>query len=131
MMDFSKVHNIAIVGLSDKEDRPSYQVARYLQDHGFRIIPVNPAVETILGEKAYPDLEAIPADIPIDIVDVFRRAEAVPPIVDAAIKRGVPVIWLQEGVVHEEAAARARAAGLEVIMDRCIKKEHLRSSNPL
>ncbi|AKX95280.1 CoA-binding protein [Neomoorella thermoacetica] len=130
-MDFSKVHNIAIVGLSDKEDRPSYQVARYLQDHGFRIIPVNPAVETILGEKAYPDLEAIPADIPIDIVDVFRRAEAVPPIVDAAIKRGVPVIWLQEGVVHEEAAARARAAGLEVIMDRCIKKEHLRSSNPL
>ncbi|MDN5325428.1 MAG: uncharacterized protein PWP41_123 [Moorella sp. (in: firmicutes)] len=130
-MDFSKVHNIAIVGLSDKEDRPSYQVARYLQDHGFRIIPVNPAVETILGEKAYPDLEAIPADIPIDVVDVFRRAEAVPPIVDAAIKRGVPVIWLQEGVVHEEAAARARAAGLEVIMDRCIKKEHLRSSNPL
>ncbi|AOQ25394.1 putative protein YccU [Moorella thermoacetica] len=130
-MDFSKVHNIAIVGLSDKEDRPSYQVARYLQDHGFRIIPVNPAVETILGEKAYPDLEAIPADIPIDIVDVFRRAEAVPPIVDAAIKRVVPVIWLQEGVVHEEAAARARAAGLEVIMDRCIKKEHLRSSNPL
>ncbi|OIQ10084.1 hypothetical protein MOOR_01540 [Moorella thermoacetica] len=130
-MDFSKVHNIAIVGLSDKEDRPSYQVARYLQDHGFRIIPVNPAVETILGEKAYPDLEAIPADIPIDIVDVFRRAEAVPPIVDAATKRGVPVIWLQEGVVHEEAAARARAAGLEVIMDRCIKKEHLRSSNPL
>ncbi|OIQ12178.1 CoA-binding protein [Neomoorella thermoacetica] len=130
-MDFSKVHNIAIVGLSDKEDRPSYQVARYLQDHGFRIIPVNPAVETILGEKAYPDLEAIPADIPIDIVDVFRRAEAVPPIVDAAIKRGVPVIWLQEGVVHQEAAARARAAGLEVIMDRCIKKEHLRSSNPL
>lgn len=128
-MDFRRVHNIAIVGLSEKEDRPSYQVARYLQDHGFRIIPVNPTVEAILGEKAYPDLEAIPADIQIDVVDVFRRSEAVPPIVDAAIKRGVPVIWLQEGIVHEEAAARARAAGLEVIMDRCIKKEHLRSCN--
>ncbi|MDN5346986.1 MAG: uncharacterized protein PWP65_550 [Clostridia bacterium] len=126
-MDFSQIHNIAIVGLSDKPDRDSHRVARYLQEEGYRIIPVNPSLEEVLGEKCYPDLGSIPADIEIDVVDIFRRPEAVPPVVEEAARRGkVKIIWMQEGVVNEEAAARARAAGMEVIMDRCIKKEHLK-----
>jgi predicted CoA-binding protein len=115
---------IAVVGLSAKRYRPSYGVAEYLQRAGYRIIPVNPTVAEVLGEKSYPSLDAVPE--PVDIVDIFRRSEHVPEIVEAAIRKGAGTIWMQEGVVHEEAAARARAAGLEVVMDRCILKEHRR-----
>lgn len=113
---------IAVVGLSSKPHRPSFGVARYLQSVGYRIIPVNPNETEILGEKSYARLEDVP--IQVDIVDVFRRSEFVPPIVESAIAIGASVVWLQEGVVHETAAARARAAGLEVVMDRCTLKEH-------
>ena len=115
---------IAVVGLSSKRFRPSYGVAEYMQRNGFRIIPVNPFVQSVLGEKCYPDLDNIPERV--DIVDIFRRAEFVPEIVDAAIRIGARAVWMQEGVVHEEAAARAAAAGLAVVMDRCILKEHAR-----
>jgi len=117
-------HTIAVVGLSSKRYRPSFGVAEYMQSAGFRIIPVNPFETEILGEKAYPDLESVPEHI--DIVDIFRRSEFVPEVVEAAIRVGARAVWMQEGVIHEEAAARARAAGLEVIMDRCILKEHRR-----
>ena len=113
---------IAIVGLSAKADRPSNEVAHRLQRAGYTIIPVNPAYQEVMGLKCYPDLHAVPEKI--DIVDVFRRSEFVPEIVDAAIRIGARAIWLQEGVVDEAAAARARTAGLIVIMDRCILKEH-------
>lgn len=126
-MDFSQIHNIAVVGLSDKPERDSHRVASYLQKEGYRIIPVNPALKEVLGEKCYPDLSSIPPEVKLDVVDVFRRAEVVLPIVEEAIRRGnVKTIWMQEGVVNEEAASRARSAGLEVIMDKCIKKEHLK-----
>jgi predicted CoA-binding protein len=115
---------IAVVGLSAKRYRPSYGVAEYMQRAGYRIIPVNPHETEILGEKCYPDVESIPE--PIDIVDVFRRSEFVPEIVEAAIRKGAKVVWMQEGVIHEEAARRAREAGLEVVMDRCILKDHRR-----
>jgi predicted CoA-binding protein len=115
-------HTIAVVGLSDKPDRDSYHVAGYLQRHGYRIIPVNPSVKEVLGEKAYPDLHDVPE--PVDLVDVFRRAEFVPDVVEAAIAVGAKAVWLQEGISHPEAAARARGAGLQVVMDRCILKEH-------
>lgn len=115
---------IAVVGISDNPMRPSYGVSEYMQSRGYRIIPVNPNETEVLGEKAYATLDDVPG--PVDIVDVFRRSESVPEIVDAAIRVGAKGIWLQEGVVHEEAAARARAAGLEVVMDRCILKEHRR-----
>ena len=115
---------IAVVGLSSKRMRPSYGVAAYMQQHGYRIIPVNPAETEVLGEKAYPTLGEVPEKI--DIVDVFRRSEAVPEVVDEAIKLGVPYLWLQEDVIHEIAAERARAAGIKVVMDRCILKEHRR-----
>jgi predicted CoA-binding protein len=115
---------VAVVGLSDSPDRPSYHVAAYLQGHGYRIIPVNPAVTEVLGERAYAGLCDVP--VPVDLVDVFRKSEAVPPIVEDAIAIGAKAIWMQEGVVHEEAAARARAAGLTVVMDRCTLKEHAR-----
>jgi len=117
-------HSIAVVGLSSKRYRPSYGVAEYMQSAGYRIIPVNPFEEAILGEKAYRDLAQVPERI--DIVDIFRRSEFVPEIVEAAIRLGAHAIWMQEGVIHEEAAAKARAAGLEVVMDRCILKEHRR-----
>jgi predicted CoA-binding protein len=113
---------IAVVGLSDRPDRPSYGVAAYLQAHGYRIIPVNPAVREVLGEKAYARLEDVREKI--DVVDVFRRPEHVPEVVDAAIAVGAKVVWMQDGVVHEEAAARARAAGLRVVMDRCMLRDH-------
>ena len=113
---------IAVVGLSSKPHRPSFGVARYLQSVGYRIVPVNPNEKEVLGEKGYARLEDIP--VHVDIVDVFRRSEFVPPIVESAIAIGASVVWLQEGVVHQEAAARARAAGLEVVMDRCTLKEH-------
>jgi predicted CoA-binding protein len=115
---------IAVVGLSAKRYRPSYGVAEYMQRAGYRIIPVNPHETEVLGEKCYPDVESVPE--PIDIVDIFRRSEFVPEIVEAAIRKGAKAIWMQEGVIHEEAARRAREAGLEVVMDRCILKDHRR-----
>ncbi len=113
---------IAVVGVSDNPMRPSYGVAAYLQHHGYRIIPVNPAVESVLGEKSYASLLDVPERI--DIVDIFRRSENVPPIVDQAIQLKVPVVWMQETVVHDEAAKKAREKGIVVVMDRCILKEH-------
>jgi uncharacterized protein len=116
---------IAVVGLSDKPDRDSYHVAEYAQRAGYRIIPVNPALKgEVLGEKAYASLRDVPEKI--DVVDVFRKAEAVPAIVEEAIAAGAKVVWLQEGIAHNEAAARARAAGLKVVQDRCLLKEHAR-----
>jgi predicted CoA-binding protein len=115
---------IAVVGLSSKRFRPSYGVAEYMQRSGYRIIPVNPEESEVLGEKCYPDLDSVPEAI--DIVDIFRRSEFVPDIVEAAIRKGAKAIWMQEGVTHEEAARRAAEAGLDVVMDRCILKEHRR-----
>lgn len=117
-----KSKTIAVVGLSDSPLRPSYGVAAYMQSQGYRVIPVNPTIKGALGEKAVPSLSEV--NEKIDIVDVFRRPEFVPEVVEEAIRLKVPAIWLQEGVVHEEAAERARKAGIEVVMDRCILKEH-------
>jgi uncharacterized protein len=117
-----KSRTIAVVGLSNKRMRPSYGVSEYMQQHGYRIFPVNPLITEALGEKAYSRLEDVPEHI--DIVDIFRRSEFVPEIVDSAIRLGAGAIWMQEGVVDEEAAERARQAGLAVVMDRCILKEH-------
>jgi predicted CoA-binding protein len=117
-------HTIAVVGLSSKRYRPSYGVSEYMKKTGYRIIPVNPREKEVLGEIAYPDLDSVPG--PVDIVDIFRRSEFVPDIVEAAIRKGARVIWMQEGVIHEAAARRAEAAGLIVIMDRCILKDHRR-----
>ncbi len=111
---------IAVVGISNKPDRPSHEVASYLQRCGYRIVPVNPGLEEVLGERCYPSLSAYGKRV--DIVDVFRASEAVPPIVDEAIAVGARCVWMQEGVAHAEAAARARAAGLLVVEDRCIMK---------
>lgn len=113
---------IAVVGLSDSPLRPSHGVAAYMQSHGYRIIPVNPAINGALGEKAVASLSKIQE--PIDIVDVFRRSEFVPDVVDEAIRLKVPAIWMQEGVIHEAAAEKAQKAGIFVVMDRCILKEH-------
>ncbi len=115
---------VAIVGLSADWSRPSNFVAKYLLEHGFEVMPVNPKYDEILGQQCYPDLAAIPT--PVDIVDLFQRPERIPPFVDAAIDIGAKVIWMQLGIVHEEAAEKARAAGLEVVMDRCIKIEYAR-----
>jgi predicted CoA-binding protein len=117
---------IAVVGLSSKCTRASRGVSRYMQSAGYRIIPVNPNETEVLGEKAYSNLDAIPKDVKIDIVDIFRRSEEVPEVVEAAIRRGVPAIWMQEGVIHEQAAAQARKAGIFVAMDRCLLKDHQR-----
>jgi len=117
-------HTIAVVGLSGKRFRPSYGVAEYMQRAGYRIIPVNPQEREVLGEKSYPDLDSVPEAI--DIVDIFRRSEFVPEIVEAAIRKGAKTIWMQEGVIHEGAARRAMDAGLTVVMDRCILKDHRR-----
>lgn len=113
---------VAVVGLSPKEDRPSFHVASYLQSQGYRIIPVNPNADRILGEKSYPDLASIPDKI--DVVDIFRKSGDVPPVVDEAIQSGVKAVWMQEGIVNEPAAQKARSAGLMVVMDRCMLKEH-------
>jgi predicted CoA-binding protein len=121
------VKTIAVVGLSPREERASHRVAAYLKQHGYRIIPVRPAVTEILGERAYGDLSEIPADIRVDMVDIFRRHEEVMPIVEAAIARGdVKVIWMQEGIVNNAARDLAMAKGLSVVMDRCAMKEHRR-----
>jgi uncharacterized protein len=115
---------VAIVGLSGKRYRPSFGVAEYLKREGYRVIPVNPEETEVLGEKCYPDLDSVPDEI--DVVDIFRRSEFVPEIVEAAIRKGAKVIWMQEGVMNEEAARRAQEAGLTVVMDRCILKDHRR-----
>lgn len=117
-------HTIAVVGLSSSPMRPSHGVAAYMQTQGYRIIPVNPEIKGALGEKAYASLRDVPEKI--DVVDVFRRSEFVPEVIDDAISLKVSAIWLQEGVVHEQAAEKARQAGIFVVMDRCILKEHRR-----
>jgi predicted CoA-binding protein len=117
-------HTIAVVGMSGRPHHPSFGVARYLQSAGYRVIPVNPAEPEVLGEKSYARLEDIPD--PVDLVDVFRRSEFVPEIVESAIRIGARGVWMQEGVIHNEAAERARASGLFVIMDVCILKEHIK-----
>lgn len=116
-----EVHTIAVVGLSPNESRPSFGVARGLQSKGYRIIPVRPLVDKVLGEKAYSDLESLP-DLP-DIVDVFRTPMHVPAIVDSCIRLGIKRLWLQDSVVHEEAAQRAQAAGITVVMNRCMWRD--------
>lgn len=113
---------IAVVGLSPKAERPSHEVAAYLLAAGYHVIPVNPGQSEILGRTCYPDLLAIPE--PVEIVDIFRRAEEVGPVVDQAIAIGAKVVWMQQGIVNQAAAAKARAAGLKVIMDRCLKVDH-------
>lgn len=118
----SRARTIAVVGLSSDPMRPSFGVSQYMQRKGYRIIPVNPNESTVLGEKAYGSLSEIPEKV--DLVDVFRRPEFVPEIVDEAIRLKVPSVWLQEGVVHDAAAQKARDAGITVVMDRCILKEH-------
>ena len=117
-------HTIAVVGLSSSRFRASYGVSQYMQSAGYRIIPVNPNEQEVLGEKSYARLEDVPEKI--DVVDVFRRSEFVPEIVEAAIRVGARAIWMQEGVVNETAAQRARDAGLFVVMDACILREHRR-----
>ena len=117
-----RAKTIAVIGLSDNPMRPSYDVSQYMQQHGYRIIPVNPGVQKVLGEKSYASLAEITEKI--DIVNVFRRPAHVPEIVDEVIRLKLPALWLQEGVVHEEAAEKARQAGIYVVMDRCILKEH-------
>lgn len=118
----ASARTIAIVGLSDKPERDSFRVARYLQERGYRIIPVNPNLAEVLGQRAYARLRDVPG--PVDIVDIFRKPDAVPEIVEDAIAIGAKAIWMQEGIAHNAAADRARAAGLHVVMSRCIMKEH-------
>jgi predicted CoA-binding protein len=115
---------IAVVGLSDKPQRPSHGVARYLIAQGYKVIPVNPTVDEVLGLQSYPDLQSIAK--PVDVVDIFRRSEHVPPIVAQAIEIGAKAVWMQLGVMHAEAAAQAETAGLAVVMNRCMAIEHQR-----
>src|SRR5215210_3034554 len=115
-----KYKTIAVVGLSPNRLRPSHGVSQYMKSQGYRIVPVNPGHAEILGEKAYRTLEDIPE--PVDIVNIFRRSEMIPPVVDSAIAIGAKVVWMQEGIEHEAAAEKARAAGLEVVMNTCILK---------
>jgi uncharacterized protein len=117
-----KAKTIAVVGLSDNPLRPSHGVSAYMQSHGYRIIPVNPEIRSSLGEKSYASLLEVPEKI--DIVDIFRRPEFVEEVVDQAIQLKVPAVWMQEEVVHEQAAEKARKAGIFVVMDQCILKEH-------
>lgn len=119
---------IASVGLSSNQNKESYWIASYLKEQGYKVIPVNPTADEILGEKAYPDLGSVPDAI--DVVQVFRRPEDVPPVVDDAIKAGAKVVWMQEGIAHEEAAQKAREAGLQVVMDACMRSTHRRLIGP-
>jgi hypothetical protein len=119
-----KTHTIAVVGLSSSTSRPSFRVAQALQDAGYRIVPVRPLIDSVLGERAYPDLESIP--FPIDLVDVFRAPEHVPAITESCIKLGIKNLWLQDGVIHEEAALHAQQAGITVVMDRCMARDYTR-----
>jgi len=121
-----EMKRIAVVGLSDQPERPSYDVARYLQTRGYTIIPVNPNATEVLGEKAYPDLASLPE--PPEVVDIFRRSEFVSDIVNQAIEVGAKAVWMQFDVIDREAALRARKAGLLVVMDRCMKVEHWQRS---
>ncbi len=113
---------VAVVGLSANEERDSFRVAKYLKEHGYKIIPVNPMAQEVLGQKCYPDLNSVPEKV--EIVDIFRRANDVPPIVEQAIKIGAKAVWMQEGIINEDAALLARQAGIPVVMDRCIRKVH-------
>ena len=117
-------HTIAVVGLSPSPERDSHRVAKYLQEQGYRVIPVNPMADEVLGEKSYPDLKSVPE--PIDMVDIFRRSEHVLPVVEEAIEVGAKYIWMQDGVMHQEAAAKALEAGLLVVMNNCVLREHSR-----
>jgi predicted CoA-binding protein len=120
---------VAIVGLSPDPKRPSYRVASYLAENGYKVIPVNPYAQEILGKRSYPDLSSIPKGV--EIVDIFRRSEEVMPIVDEAVKIGAKAVWMQEGVINEKAASKAREAGLLVVMNKCMFKEHQRLSKKL
>jgi len=115
---------VAVVGISHKEDRDSYKVAKYLKEHGYKIIPVNPKYKEVLGEPCYPDLKSIPEKI--DVVDIFRNIDAIPGIVDEAISVGAGAVWMQLGLAHNESAEKARQAGLKVVMNKCMKIEHQR-----
>lgn len=119
-----RVRTIAVIGLSPQPARPSYRVAQAMQRYGYRIVPVRPLVDEVLGEKAYANLADIP--FPVDLVDVFRAAEHVPAIVEQCLALHLPAIWIQEGIVHEDAALRARAGDMNVVMDRCLLKEYVR-----
>jgi uncharacterized protein len=117
---------IAVVGLSDNEDRDSHRIARYLQANGYRVVPVNPLVRQVLGETSYPTLTSVPPEIAIDIVDIFRRSDKVGPTVDEAITRHVPVLWMQLGVANAQAAERARGQGIVTLENMCIMVQHRR-----
>ena len=119
----NKYRNIAVIGASSNPERPSYIVVDYLMKHGYHVMPVNPNEQKILGKTSYPNLSAIPEKV--EVVDIFRRPEDVMPIVDEAIKIGAKVVWMQEGIINEEAAAKARNAGLLVVMDKCMRKQHI------
>jgi len=121
-----RARTIAVVGLSDKPERDSNEVARYLQAHGYRVVPVNPMVSEVLGERSYPSLAAIPPEVPVDLVDIFRRPDEVPAVMEQAIARKVPVVWMQLGISHSEAAARGRRAGATIVEDLCIMVMHRR-----
>ncbi len=120
----NEYHNVAVVGLSPNPERPSHGVASYLAEHDYNIIPVNPNAQQVLGKTSYPDLSSIPETV--EVVDIFRRSEEVLPIVEEAIKIGAKAVWMQEGITNKEAAAKAREAGLLVVMDKCMFKEHSR-----
>lgn len=117
-------HTVAVVGVSHKEERDSHKVAKYLKDHGYRMIPVNPKYKEVLGEPCYPNLESVPEHV--DVVDIFRSVDAIPAIVDEAITVKAGAVWMQLGLVHNEAAEKARCAGLAVVMNLCMKIEHSR-----
>lgn len=119
-----RMKTVAVVGLSDNPERESNQVAVYLKNNGFCVVPVNPVLSEILGEKCYPDLSSIP--FPVDIVDIFRKVDAIPGIVDEAIRAGAKAVWMQLGLAHNESAGKARSAGLKVVQSKCIKVEHAR-----
>ena len=129
MRQLLDVQTIAVIGLSADESKPSHYVSRYMQDHGYRILPVNPALSSVLGEQSYPTL----ADLPIapDLVNVFRLPRFIPAIVDEMIALHLPALWLQQGIVHTEAAARAEAHGMRVVMDRCLMVEHRMAGLPM
>jgi uncharacterized protein len=126
----TRARTIAVVGLSDNPERDSHRIAEFLQRQGYHIVPVNPKLSHVLGETAYPSLLAVPPEVKIDIVDIFRRSEEVGPIVDDALRRGVGAVWMQLGVSNDAAAAKVRAQGLPVYQDRCIMVEHRRLRVP-
>lgn len=121
---FKTTKTIAVVGISNKLGRPSLTVASYLKSQGYDIIPVNPTITEVLGERCYRDLESFPGDI--DVVDIFRKSQDTMPVVESAIRKGVKAVWMQEGIVNEEAAQKAREAGIIVVMNRCMLKEHMK-----